>query len=96
MILHTARGPDDERIHHVLRSLRLLGWSEERARYEGGRLLGQRLCGVIRDIVKASPITRLLCSGGDTSSQVLKVLAPDGCRCRTLDSWGNVVSHRFQ
>jgi uncharacterized protein YgbK (DUF1537 family) len=78
VMMHTSRGPDDKRIRSTIDYLRSQGWSEERARHEGGRLLGQRLGSVVRRILDASSVGRLLLSGGDTSSQVTKVLAPDG------------------
>lgn len=78
VILHTARGPEDPRIARTLDALRARGWSRERARQEGGRLLGQRLGEVTREILRQRPVDRLLLSGGDTSSQVTQALAPDG------------------
>lgn len=78
VILHTARGPDDPRIARTLDALCARGWSRERARQEGGRLLGQRLGEVAREILRQRPVERLLLSGGDTSSQVTQALAPDG------------------
>lgn len=78
VILHTARGPDDERIARALDTLCARGWSRERARHEGGRLLGQRLGGIARELLRQRPVSRLLLSGGDTSSQVTQALAPDG------------------
>lgn len=78
VILHTARGPDDSRIEQTLDALRARGWSTERARQEGGRLLGQRLGEVARAVLQQRPLRRLLLSGGDTSSQVTQALAPAG------------------
>jgi uncharacterized protein YgbK (DUF1537 family) len=49
-----------------------------RARHEGGRLLAQRLGELVRAIVHDTRPERLVLSGGDTSSQVAKALAPDG------------------
>lgn len=78
VILHTACGPEDPRIASTLDALCARGWSRERARQEGGRLLGQRLGDVTREILRQRPVERLLLSGGDTSSQVTQALAPDG------------------
>lgn len=78
VILHTARGPHDARIEQTLDALRARGWSTERARQEGGRLLGQRLGLIARTILQQRPLRRLLLSGGDTSSQVTQALAPAG------------------
>jgi len=76
VILHTARGPDDPRIGAMLRSLQARGASAHQARHEGGRLLGLRLGAIARAVLDVVPLRRLLLSGGDTSSQVTKVLAP--------------------
>jgi 3-oxoisoapionate kinase len=77
VILHTARGSDDPRIGTMLAALEARGHTREQARHEGGRTLGMRLGHVAREILRAVPLQRLLVSGGDTSSQVTKVLAPD-------------------
>jgi uncharacterized protein YgbK (DUF1537 family) len=77
VILHTARGPDDARIGALLTALEARGQTREQARHEGGRTLGVRLGHVAREILRVVPLQRLLLSGGDTSSQVTKVLAPD-------------------
>lgn len=78
VIVHTARGPDDVRIARTLDTLCGRGWSSERARHEGGRLLGQQLGAATREILQRGRVRRLLLSGGDTSSQITQVLAPDG------------------
>lgn len=77
VILHTARGPDDPRIGAMLAALEARGQTREQARHEGGRTLGMRLGRVAREILRGVSLQRLLLSGGDTSSQVTKVLAPD-------------------
>ena len=77
VIMHTARGPHDTRIAEMLDSFAATGRTLDDARHIGGRLLGQRL-GVIADaILNCVPLGRLVLSGGDTSSQVTQVLAPD-------------------
>ncbi len=78
VMLHTALGFTDERITQTLNALHARGWSNERARQEGGRLLGQRLGEITRSILQQRPLRRLLLSGGDTSSQITQVLAPAG------------------
>jgi 3-oxoisoapionate kinase len=77
VILHTARGPDDPRISKMIDSLEAQGHTRAQAKHEGGRTLGMRLGHIAREILRAVPLQRLLLSGGDTSSQVTKVLAPD-------------------
>ena len=76
VILHTARGPDDPRIEAMIGALVAGGLTREAARHEGGRRLGQRLGWVTHDILARVPLRRLLLCGGDTSSQVTQVLAP--------------------
>jgi uncharacterized protein YgbK (DUF1537 family) len=77
VMLHTARGPQDPRIETMIGSLMSLGKSREEAKHGGGRLLGMRLGLIVKEILVATPLRRLLLSGGDTSSQITRVLAPD-------------------
>lgn len=77
VILHTARGPLDPRIGEMVDALMGQGLSKAQAKHEGGRTLGLRLGQIARDILARVPLRRLLLSGGDTSSQVTQVLAPD-------------------
>lgn len=77
VMMHTARGPDDPRIARMLDAMQANGLSREKAKHQGGRLLGVRLGTLVRGILQAVPLKRLLLSGGDTSSQVTKLLAPD-------------------
>jgi 3-oxoisoapionate kinase len=76
VILHTARGPKDPRIEALIESLVSRGETREQARHGGGRLLGMRLGHIVEQILTAVPLQRLLLSGGDTSSQITRVLAP--------------------
>lgn len=77
LILHTARGPKDPRIGALIDSLVDRGESREQAIHAGGRLLGIRLGEIVERILMEYPIYRLILSGGDTSSQITRVLAPD-------------------
>ncbi|MES2785676.1 MAG: four-carbon acid sugar kinase family protein [Pseudomonadota bacterium] len=77
VMLHTARGPDDPRIAALIGSLVARGEAREEARHGGGRLLGVRLGHIVQKILLAVPLRRLLLSGGDTSSQITRILAPD-------------------
>jgi uncharacterized protein YgbK (DUF1537 family) len=77
VILHTARGPDDPRINALIESLVARGESREESRHGGGRLLGVRLSEIVQKILVATSVQRLILSGGDTSSQITSVLAPD-------------------
>jgi uncharacterized protein YgbK (DUF1537 family) len=82
VVLHTARGPDDARIDALIQSLQAQGYSADAARHHGGRLVSDRLGEVVDAIVRAHPLRRLVLSGGDTSSRVTQVLAPDALEIR--------------
>ena len=95
VVLHTARGPDDPRIGATLDALQRDGHSRDDARHAGGRKLAVRLGGIVSAVLDRVPLPRLLLSGGDTSSQITKALAPDALEmaarlapgaplCRTL------------
>lgn len=77
VIMHTARGSDDPRINVLIDSLVARGESREEARHGGGRLLGVRLGGIVQKILVEISVQRLILSGGDTSSQITSILAPD-------------------
>lgn len=72
-----ARGPNDPRIGELIDSLVERGESREQAIHAGGRLLAIRLGEIVQRILIEFPIYRLILSGGDTSSQITRVLAPD-------------------
>lgn len=80
VILHTARGPRDPRIQAAIAALEAQGLARGHARHEGGRLLGQRLGHIAREVLRTAAVGRLLLSGGDTSSQIVKALAPEALR----------------
>jgi uncharacterized protein YgbK (DUF1537 family) len=77
VLIHTARGADDARIGDMREAMMLAGHSAADATLIGGRLLAHRLGLITQAIVAASSLRRIVISGGDTSSQVTKVLAPD-------------------
>ena len=77
VILHTARGNTDPRITDMVASLVDTGLTRAEATHQGGRRLGQRLGEITRAVLARQPLRRIVLSGGDTSSQVTQVLAPD-------------------
>jgi 3-oxoisoapionate kinase len=77
VILHTARGNSDPRIADMVGSLTGTGLTRAEATHQGGRLLGQRLGELTRAVLARQKLRRIVLSGGDTSSQVTQVLAPD-------------------
>jgi 3-oxoisoapionate kinase len=82
VVMHTARGPDDARIDALIQALQTQGHSADAARHHGGRLVSERLGEVVDAIVRAHRLRRLVLSGGDTSSRVTQVLAPDALEIR--------------
>ena len=82
VVMHTARGPDDPRVARLLQALRARGCSPEQARHQSGRLVAEQLGTVVNDIVRSHPLRRLVLSGGDTSSRITQVLAPDALEIR--------------
>jgi 3-oxoisoapionate kinase len=82
VVMHTARGPEDARIGALVDALQAQGCSADEARHHGGRLVSDRLGEVVDGIVRAHPLRRLVLSGGDTSSRVTQVLAPDALEIR--------------
>lgn len=77
VILHTTRGPADPRIEATIALLISRGTSREEAKHHGGRLLGMRLGLIVNTVLLTTPLQRLVLSGGDTASQITRVLAPD-------------------
>ena len=77
VILHTARGPTDPRITDMVASLVGTGLTRAEATHLGGRRLGVRLGELTRAVLARAPLRRVVLCGGDTSSQVTQVLAPD-------------------
>ncbi len=97
VILHTARGPQDPRIAAVRAALQARALDAEAVRQLTGRVLGERLGLLVRRILQARPLQRLLISGGDTSSAIGRVLdvqavemaaalTPGAPLCRVLES----------
>ena len=97
VILHTARGPQDPRIAAVRAALQARGLDAEAMRQMTGRVLGERLGLLVRRVLQAHPLQRLLLSGGDTSSAIGRVLdvqavemaaalTPGAPLCRVLES----------
>ncbi len=77
VILHTARGSTDPRITAMVESLAHTGLTRAEARHQGGRRLGRRLGELTRAVLDQQPLRRIVLAGGDTSSHVTQVLAPD-------------------
>ena len=80
VMLHTARGPADPRIEAAADMLRRRGLDDGAARLEAGRELGRHLGALARALLQQERIERLLVSGGDTSSQLVKALGPQALK----------------
>jgi len=76
LILHTARGNQDERISELVRACQADGLSFEQARLQAGWQLGRCLGRLTEDLIREHPVPRLLLSGGDTSSAIMQRLSP--------------------
>lgn len=96
-VLHVARGPADPRIAAVRAALAARGVSGDAARHLTSRVLGERLGHLVRAAIEGTGLTRLLLSGGDTSSAIARVLdvqavemaaalSPGAPLCRVLES----------
>ncbi len=77
VMLHTVRGPTDERIKALIDALIKSGQSRDQAKHLGGRQLGQQLGQLVDALLRQHPLQRVVLSGGDTSSQITRCLAPD-------------------
>lgn len=77
VIMHTAKGPADARIAQMIEAMVAEGLNRDNARTYGGKRLAFELGHVVLAILEAYPLKRLVISGGDTSSQITKVLNPD-------------------
>ncbi len=77
VLIHTAKGPEDPRIEQMIEVMIAKGLPHDEARIRGGKQLAIELGYIVLDILKAYPLKRLVISGGDTSSQITKILAPD-------------------
>jgi uncharacterized protein YgbK (DUF1537 family) len=77
VLIHTAKGPDDPRIERMIESVTFRGIPREDAKIHAGKQLAIELGHLVLDILKLYKLERLVISGGDTSSQVTKILDPD-------------------
>jgi len=77
VLIHTAKGPDDPRIEQMIEAMTAKGLLRDEAKIRGGKQLAVEMGYIVLDILKAYPLERLVISGGDTSSQITKILAPE-------------------
>lgn len=97
VILHSACGPEDPRIAALRQRLAERGLDAQAARQISGPQLGEQLGRIVLAITRATPVSRLLISGGDTASAIGRVLdvqavvmaaalSPGAPLCRVLES----------
>lgn len=84
VVIHTAKGARDPRIEQMIDAMAATGLGREEARIRGGRQLAIGLGHLVQDILEAYPLERLVVSGGDTSSQITKVLGPDALTIKSF------------
>lgn len=77
VLIHTAKGPNDPRIAQMIEGMTAKGLARDEAKIRGGKQLAVEMGHIVLDILKAYPLPRLVVSGGDTSSQITKILDPD-------------------
>ncbi|WMI64871.1 four-carbon acid sugar kinase family protein [Aestuariibaculum sp. YM273] len=74
VILHTANGPEDNRVEKTKAFFQNIGLDELTIRSQTakrfGKILGQSALGALKEV----PVKRLVIAGGDTSSYVARVL----------------------
>jgi 3-oxoisoapionate kinase len=73
VVLASATGPDDPRIAATLRR----GSDRGAASHATRRRLGEQLGAILRDLLDASRVRRVVVAGGDTSGQVVRQLGLD-------------------
>jgi 3-oxoisoapionate kinase len=88
VVMHTARGPSDQRVSRLIHELQSKGASLEQARHLSGRMVSERLGSVVDAIVRRHRLRRLVLSGGDTSSRITQALGPDALVIRARLSPG--------
>ncbi|MBQ5265167.1 four-carbon acid sugar kinase family protein [Klebsiella pneumoniae] len=88
VIIHTAKGSDDPRIKDMVNFMVNKGKTTEEAKIQGGKLIALKMGSVVKNILKQYRPDRLVISGGDTSSQITKILEPDALKIESLFSPG--------
>jgi uncharacterized protein YgbK (DUF1537 family) len=77
VIIYSALGPEDESITTIKEKLSASG----RNATDTGKLIGQKLGGICKDIIQNVGLRRVVVAGGDTSGYVLKELEIYGLEC---------------
>jgi uncharacterized protein YgbK (DUF1537 family) len=75
VIIHAGRGPGDERIARTLTALRRPGESDSSVRGRTSEAIGTAQGTILRRVLEAALVRRVVLAGGDTSSQIARALA---------------------
>ena len=74
VLLHSSRGPNDERVHATKRAFQGLGYDDADIRLRSGRTLGPKLGGILAGILAECSFQRVAVAGGDTSGYIARTL----------------------
>lgn len=74
VILHSSRGPNDDRVAKTRSALRRFGLSDLDIRLQSGQLLGPKLGAILKGILTVHPLPRIGIAGGDTSGFIARTL----------------------
>ncbi len=72
VIVHTGRGPEDPRIAAVTDALRAGGYDDLAIKTRSGAVFGKALGRVLRSILQAAPVKRVIVAGGDTAGNLAR------------------------
>ncbi len=74
VILHSSRGPDDQRVAETLKAFQRLGMNDFDIRLKSGRTLGPKLGRILGGILSEHHCKRVGVAGGDTSGYIAREL----------------------
>lgn len=74
VVVHTAIGPDDERIQRTKDNLSGNGTSGQSNKFQSGKFLGEALGKIMLKVSEKFPVKRVAVTGGDTSGYFAKYI----------------------
>ena len=74
VILHTGRGPGDDRIERTVDRFKAKGFSDLDVKLKSGAILGEALGRILKGILESKSLKRVATTGGDTSYYVARAL----------------------
>jgi 3-oxoisoapionate kinase len=72
LVIHSSRGPSDQRMKEVYAAMRDLGWTELDTRLKSGQIIGPQLGRILNQLLQLHPFDRIGVAGGDTSGFIAK------------------------